>query len=742
MFWTTYTLVLMITAIVGALGGLLFGYAIDLPQVEQLQETRPNIVSYVYSQNGRTLGQFALEKRILITYEKIPDMLKKAILAIEDADFFEHSGIDFQRLLVTLFRDIYHGERKGASTLTMQLSKLVFTGSEKTIERKIKDMLFALEIEKNYTKQQIFTFYCNQIYMGHGTYGIASAADFYFNKSLDQLTLAESALLAGVIQVPERHSPINYPDRTLRRRNTVLVRMYDEGFIDEPTFQDTVTEPIIVRGKNYNQSTAPYFVEWVRQRLGKNYSTEQIWEGGLKIRTTVDYIMQKAARRALREGLKTFDKERFAWQGPIENILEQGKDLDTYFHPEWRQIFYEGQMVRGLVIESDAKQAQVKIGSYVSVIEPDAIAWTGEERVNQVLKPGDIAIFLIESIHRDQKKIRAVLDRIPEVQGALIAIDNKTGAIRAMVGGFDFQYSKFNRSTQALRQAGSLFKPFTYVAVLEAGFSPHEQVLDAPVSFRDGLGRLYEPENSDQEFKGLIPIRQAFAGSRNVPTIRLANALGVEKIIEVAKRFGIRREFPPFLPVALGAGELTLQEIVSAFSAFPNNGVRADPYFVQRVEDYNGSTLEEHQNAFEQTVSPEIASTMLFLLRSVVQIGTGRQALSLNRPIGGKTGTTNDYTDSWFVGFTPEITAGVWAGYDEKKSLGEKVYGATLALPVWIDFMQEIHQDQPVMDFENNFSKVALNVGQRQVEDKENGDSKQETARTPLTVEDIPVPPQ
>ena len=700
-------------------GGLLFGYAIDLPEVEQLEQVRPNIVSYVYSEDGRVLGQFALEKRILVTYEQIPENLKNAILAAEDADFFRHSGIDFQRLFVTVVRDILFNERKGASTLTMQLSKLLFTGSEKTIARKIKDMLFALEIEKNYSKEQVFTFYCNQIYMGHGTYGIASAADFYANKPLNEFTLAESALLAGIIQVPGRHSPINHPDDAMRRRNAVLRQMYDKGFITARALHEAQGEPLLVRGKNYEQSPAPYLIEWVRQYLEKNYSVEQIWEGGLKIYTTLDYETQVAARRTLREGLKRFDKETLEGVGSIENILEQGQDLDTYFHSEWQQIFYEGQIVHGLVMKSTPREALVKLGSYTARIEPEGIAWTEQKQVDQVLKPGDVATFSIEGIQRAEKTIEATLDRIPEVQGALITIDNKTGAIKAMVGGFDFQYSEFNRATQALRQPGSLFKPFTYVSLMEAGYSPFEQVLDAPVSYREGLGRIYAPENSDENFRGLITIRDAFALSRNVPTIRLANALGIDKVIEVAHRFGILRELPPYLPVALGAGELTLQEITSAFTVFPNNGVRGQPHFIKRVEDYHGATLMEHRNQFEHVISPETAGKMLYLLRSVVERGTARRARSLERPIGGKTGTTNDSTDSWFVGFTSQITTGVWAGYDEKKSLGERVYGATLALPIWIDFMEKISETMPIEDFEASYTWISLLPRNRRWDQKE-----------------------
>ena len=735
-FWASYGLLVLVVAILGLVGGLLFGYAIDLPEVEQLEQERPNIVSYVYSEDGRVLGQFALEKRILLAYEQIPENLKNAILAAEDADFFRHSGIDFRRLFVTLVRDILLSERKGASTLTMQLSKLLFTGSEKTIERKIKDMLFALEIEQNYSKEQIFTFYCNQIYMGHGTYGIASAADFYFNKSLDAFTLAESALLAGIIQVPGRHSPINHPDDATRRRNSVLRQMYDKGFITARALHEAQTEPLLVRGKNYEQSPAPYFIEWVRQYLERNYSTEQIWEGGLKIYTTLDYETQVAARRTLREGLKQFDKEIHEGAGFIENILEQGQDLDTYVHPEWQQIFYEGQIVHGLVLESTPEEALVKLGSFTARIEPEDMAWTEQKEVDQVLKPGDVAAFSIQEIKRVNKTIEATLDRIPEVQGALITLDNKTGAIRAMVGGFDFQYSEFNRATQAMRQPGSLFKPFTYVSLMEAGYSPFEHVLDAPVSYREGPGRIYAPENSDEDFRGLMTIRDAFAFSRNVPTIRLANALGIDKVIEVAYRFGIPHGLPPYLPVALGAGELTLQEITSAFTVFPHNGVRAHPHFIKRVEDYHGATLMEHQNQFDQVISRETAGKMLYLLRSVVERGTARRAQSLERPLGGKTGTTNDSTDSWFVGFTPQITTGVWAGYDEKKSLGERVYGATLALPIWIDFMENISETLPIDDFEATYTPLDIALAQRQKVEVKG----EEVIRKPWSVEDIPPP--
>ncbi len=730
LFWTTYGILVLIVAILGASAGLIFGYTFDLPQVKELQEIRPNIISYVYADDGRVLGQFALERRILISYDQIPETVKNTLLAAEDQNFFRHTGIDFRRLLTALIRDILYWEKKGASTLTMQLSKLRFTSPRKTFERKIKDMLFALQIEKNYSKEQIFTFYCNQIYLGHGNYGIAAAAEFYFDKSPDELSLSESAVIAGILRSPQNYSPITHPDRALERRNYVLRRMYEEGHIDEETHREAFQEPILVSGKNRDHGPAPYFVEWVRQYLERNYQTGQIWQGGLKIYSTLDYDTQVSARDALREGLKRFDKETRGWSGPLENIVEQGRDPDKFFHSDWSEIFYEGQMVHGMVEESNRKRALVKIGTYRAEIGRDQIKWTGQRAVNRVLKRGDIAVFSIEKINRGERVIEATLDQTPEVQGSIIAIESRTGAIKAMVGGFDFQQSKFNRATQALRQSGSLFKVFTYVASIEEGYSPYDTVLDAPISFEDGLGRLYAPSNSDDEFKGLITIRQALAQSRNVPTLRLANTLGIEKVIAVARRFGIQREYPPYLPIALGAGEVTLQEITSSFSVFPNSGVRVQPYFVRRVEDYQGITLEEHHPQVKEVITQETADNMLFLLRGVVEEGTARRARALNRPLGGKTGTTNDSTDSWFVGFTPQLTAGVWVGYDQKKSLGKKVYGATLALPIWLEFMETVVQDLPPEDFQNPLIPISTAAS-----------SKAETAekreRQTIQVEDI-----
>lgn len=697
--WATCAVLIIAAAVTGSLTGLILTWGFELPQVWELQQTRPDVISEVYSSDGRILDIFAEEKRQIVTYDKIPDTVKNSILAAEDSNFFQHAGIDFRRLIYTVFRNIAYGERKGASTITMQLSKLLLTNPEVTIKRKIKDMIFAIQIERTQSKEQIFTRYVNQMYLGHGRYGLAAASEFYFQKTMDALEWHEAALLVGLFPNPARYSPINHPERAVKRRNWVLDRAYQEGFIDVKTLRTQLQEPLALRTWDRQQASAPYFVEWVRQYLEKRYPGGEIHRRGLKIYTTLDYEFQKAAEQALRDGLKAFDKKRRRWRGAGENILEAGKELDGYWRTDWNTIFSPGQMVHGLVLRSDGRTAVVKVGSYRATVRLEDVEWTGKERLDRVLEAGDVCAFTLESINRGERTVEVVLDRIPEVQGALMAIESGTGAIRAMVGGFDFQYSKFNRATQAERQPGSVFKPFTYVAAVESGYSPEDTVLDKPVEFLDGLGRPYRPQNADEKFKGLIPIRQALAESRNVPTLRLANAMGVERIVDMAHRFGIQRDIPLYLPTALGAGEVTLEEITSAFSAFPNGGVRVHPYFIDRVEDTNGVLLERHETGVDEVVKRETADAMVDLLRNAVLTGTGRKARSLPFPVAGKTGTTNDCTDSWFVGFSKLLTAGVWVGHDTKVSMGERVYGSTLALPIWIDFMKATVDKTPPGNF-------------------------------------------
>ncbi|MDE2925524.1 MAG: PBP1A family penicillin-binding protein [Acidobacteriota bacterium] len=758
--WATCAVLIIAAAVTGSLTGLVLTWGFELPQVWELQQTSPDVISEVYSSDGRILGIFAKEKRQVVTYDKIPDTVKNSILAAEDSDFFQHAGIDFRRLIYTVFRNIAYGERKGASTITMQLSKLLLTSPEVTIKRKIQDMIFAIQIERTMSKEQIFTRYVNQLYLGHGRHGLAAASEFYFQKTMDALEWHEAALLVGLFPNPAKYSPINHPEAAVNRRNWVLERAYEEGFIDAGTLRTELQEPLALKTWTRQQASAPYFVEWVRQYLEKRYPGGEIHRRGLKIYTTLDYEFQTAAEKALRDGLKAFDKKRPRWRGAKENILEAGKELEGYWRTDWNTIFSPGQMVHGLVLRSGQRSAEVKVGSYRATVRPGHVEWTGRERLDRVLKAGDVCVFTLESINREERTVEVMLDRIPQVQGALMAIESETGAIRAMVGGFDFRYSKFNRATQAERQPGSVFKPFTYVAAVESGYSPEDTVLDKPVEFLDGLGRPYRPVNADEKFKGLIPIRQALAESRNVPTLRLANAMGVERIVDVAHRFGIQRDIPLYLPTALGAGEVTLEEITSAFSAFPNGGVRVHPYYIDRVEDANGVLLERHETSVDEVVKRGTAEALVDLLRNAVLTGTGRKARSLPIPVAGKTGTTNDCTDSWFVGFSKLLTAGVWVGHDTKVSMGERVYGSTLALPIWIEFMKATVDKTPSGNFGTELyaarraasvpapvEEAELDDGDSDDADSGEGDSRESEQPRPkprplpnIIEEDIPAP--
>lgn len=741
-FWGFYGMLALGSMILGALIGVVFGWAIDLPRVEELEYLQPRQISVLYSANGEMLDQFATEKRILVRYEEIPENLKQAIISSEDKSFFTHPGIDVRRMLVTIFwNDLIMGNRWGGSTITMQLSKIRFTSTGKTIERKIKDIFYAINVEKEYSKEQIFTFYANQVSMGHGRYGVAAATDFYFHKELKDISLPEAAMLAGIIQSPGRHSPINRPDRALYRRNWVLGEMLENGFIARDVYEDSLAQPLGVMGRDDLQSPAPYYVEWIRQSLTANYSSEEIWESGLKIYTTLDLDIQKEAQRALRDGLRKYDRENRGWAGPAENILEEEIDIDEYTHPDWSKLFYKGQMIHGLVLQSSNASAEIRLGSYTANIALTDMAWTGAKSVSDVLKPGDVALFTLKEVDREERIIKADLDQVPEVQGAIVVLDNRTGAIRAMVGGFDFNFSKFNRATQALRQPGSIFKPFTYIAAMEAGFSPNDRILDQPVQFEDGLGRPYSPTNWDDKYKGLITIAQAMAESRNVPTVRLANAIGPEVIAETAKRFGLKQDIPPFLSIALGSVELTLEEIVSAFSSFPNHGVRAEPYSIQRVEDTNSVILQEHTlSVHDALVTQDVADKMLYLFQEVIRRGSGRSLLPLGHPLGGKTGTTNDATDVWFVGFTRNLTAGVWIGFDDNTPLGERVYGSTLALPVWKDFMSAVLKEMKPLEFESAWKPGPYDSG-RVIGDLDSGEFMGPVRRQEYQVEDISPPP-
>ncbi len=686
---------------VGSVFGTLLGYEYNLPKIQSLEDYRPDVITEVYADDNQVIGEYAVERRIIVSYDEIPSYLQLAILAAEDDQFYHHSGINYFSLLRAIYKDIIKlSKKEGASTITQQLARMLLGKYDKTFDRKIKELLIAWKIEERYTKQQILTLYCNQHTMGHGNYGVAAAADSYFGKKLQELTLGECALIAGLPRNPTQYSPWLHPESAIARRNYILGRMATEHMISSNLAEEAQQEPLALKPPAQNKARiAPHFLEWVRQSLADRYSTDEIWRRGLKVYTTLDPQMQNAAQKALLEGLRRHDKKR-GWRGPIDNALKADTtDLDAFSHPDWRTPLHPGDIVVGLVEAVTSEGATVRIGRYRADIGSKEISWTTAKSPAQILKHGDLAYFEIVSLDDAYQSAEVLLDQRPLTEGAIIILQNSTGEIKAMVGGYDFETSKFNRATQAMRQVGSTFKPIVYAAALEKGISPDTLLLDAPFEYTDELGRKWEPSNYDREFKGQITLREALIGSRNIPTIRLASLIGVDNIVLMARRFRLSGPMDPYLPLAIGACSASPLEMASAFTVFPNLGVQAEPYYIRKVEDYDHEKKEENVPEIRQVLKPDIAQAMLGLLEEVVQSGTAQAAKSLRRPLGGKTGTTNDFTDAWFIGFNPSITAAVWVGYDDNRTLGNRESGAALALPIWIECMREILKNKPIEYF-------------------------------------------
>jgi len=679
-----FGLLVLISVLVGATVGLLLVYTTDLPQVDALEAYRPSSITELYDDHGRVIGSFALQRRVVASYDDFPPVLREAIVSIEDKDFYRHSGINFWRIMGAAYRDISSGGKvQGASTLTMQLARNLFLSPDRRWQRKVQEAMLAIQIERRFTKAQIFTLYANQISLGHGTFGFEAASEFYFSKPAKQLTLEEAALLAGLPKGPTVYSPINHPDRAQKRRNLVINAMLEDGKITAAQAADARSAPLVLRLAHDPNSLAPYFVEEIRRYLEGKYGADQVHEGGLKVYTTLDVDLQRAANQAVLDGLAAYER-RHGWKGHLENVVANGVALDKYFNSDWDDGPEVNGYIHALVTSAGTGIATVKFGRYTAALGQGDVAWT-KQKLTAILKTGDICYVKILSLGTNGAA-RISLEQDSGAQGSLLAIDNATGGIKAMVGGRDFNDSKFDRATQAMRQVGSSFKPYVYTTVIDQGASPDDTILDEPVSFETPSGP-YSPHNYDENFEGIITLRRALAQSRNIPALKLANKVGIKSVIDYAERFGITAKLPPYLPVALGAAEITLMEQTSAYSVFPNEGVRVIPHYITRVTDYEGRVLEEDFPEVKDVINERTARIMTSMLREVVLHGTGIAAAKLPFPVAGKTGTTNDFTDAWFMGFSRTMTCGVWVGYDEKKSLGAKETGAHAALPIWMNFM-------------------------------------------------------
>ncbi len=708
--------IVIASLILSAAGGSLFGYFLtfDIPEVRHLQDWKPPVVTTLYSADGGILYQFGSQKRIVIGLDQIPETFIDALVSTEDSNFFRHVGIDPYGIARAIIMDIRRGRKaQGGSTITQQLARSLFLKPEKTIRRKLQEMVLALQIEKTFTKNEILTFYCNQVYMGHGRYGIEAASQYYFDRPVYETTLVEAALLAGMIQRPESYSPIRNPERALSRRNHVLGRMVKEDRLEPDAAEAAMAEPVTVARRKSEDNLAPYFVEEVRRYLDARYGDVALYEEGLEVYTTLDPVMQAGANRAVFEGLRALDKR----QGfrPIEtNVLEEHPDLETYEDPGWKRPPVVGTLRNGLVTEVSRKTATIRLGEHSATLGPEAIDWTKRRSLSDVLDVGDVAPFLVQAIDEEAGTLTVKLDQEPIVEGALIAIDPSNGEIRALVGGYDFDRSEFDRAVQSRRQAGSAFKPFVFTAALDAGLSLADTIFDEPTVFVDPTTEdEYQPNNFYRKYYGITTLRDALEKSRNIAAVKLLNQIGYRRTIEVARRMGISSPLRPYPSMALGTMEVSLIDLTTAFSIFPNQGVSIEPHFIRYVTDRDGKMREDARPKVTEAIKADVAYVMTYLLEGVTESGTGAAAATLKRPVAGKTGTTDDLADAWFIGFSPSIVSGVWVGYDQKRSLGERETGSRAALPIWIDFMQAAHEGRPVEKFQRPANVVYVPIDRK-----------------------------
>ena len=708
--------VLLLALAAGGLTGIVAAYQLNYSraanEVAALATYRPSVVTRVYADDGETvIGEFALEKRIPLKYEEIPQLLKNAILAVEDVRFYDHIGIDPIRIMGAAWKNLTTDRIEGGSTLTQQLTKNLFLSKEQTYTRKVNEWILALQIERYYTKNQIMELYTNHMFLGANAYGMEAGAQTYFGKHVKDLTLGEAALLAGIPKAPSDYSPTANPAKAKERRDLVLDLMAKNGFCSQAEADVAKAKPIQLADTAYYQSqrkSSPfdYPVEYIRQDLEDRYTT-RVAQGGLSVYTTINVEAQKRAYEVVRAGLRNYDRTHSGWRSsyttiPTTNNNGEGpvtqQELANYKHPDWYGNEYEpGRYLMGLIMKVDRarNEASVRFGNFTATVTPAEMGW-GKRQPKDEFKAGYLAEFAIKEVDEKNRSLKVELSQVPGVQGAMMTLNAKTGEIVTMVGGYDFYTNKFNNATQAYRQTGSAFKPFIYTAAVEWGMTPDTPVSGAPIRIGD-----WQPHNYDGSLgSGDMPMKIALAKSMNIPAVHLLQTVGIQTGAQMVRRFGVKVPMSPYLPSALGATEVPLDQMVSAYSAFPNKGIRVEPHLIRKVLDRDGATLEEWQRTTFKVMNEYVALTMVSMMRGVVTGGTATLANSLPIPVAGKTGTVNDHTDVWFIGYTPTYVTGVWMGYPgKKKPLGNDMTGGKGALPMFVDFMKTYLKDKEKEEF-------------------------------------------
>lgn len=722
-------------------GGILFFYfSRQLPDFSALRERERNAYSIVYSEEDEVVGKFLLENRIPIPYEKIPKPLIQAFLAAEDAEFFEHRGIDYKGIARAMLKNLLAGKIvQGGSTITQQVTKTFYLTPKRSFLRKLKEAAYAFALERNFSKEEILSLYLNHIYLGNGAYGVEAAAESYFNKRVEQLNLSEMALLAGLVKAPSRYSPVNNLTRARERQNYVLSRMVELGFISQGQKEKALRAPLKIQSKEGAFfSKAPYFTEFIRHQIERKYGKEKLYREGLRIYTTLDLNLQKAAQKSIETGLRELDK-RQGFRGPIQTLSPDEMKNLTRKKSRTLQPLPPNEIFEGVVLSKDEskKQYLVWMEDRKGILPYSEMVWALQIKPSARFKPGKVKspgdllkagdvihVKVKESVRKEQPPV-LTLEQEPLVQAALICMDPTTGYVKAMVGGRDFSESQFNRAVYSRRQPGSAFKPLIYAAALEKGYTPSTLLMDSPVEYSDyDGGHYWAPKNYDKNYMGPITFRNALAHSRNVVTVKILEDIGIGYALNFFKKMGIESPIKRDLSIALGTSGVSMLELVSSFGVFANGGERIQPVFIKKIVTMKGEVLEENtpymeweepeeeeesdslsvpsspgSTPREQVISPQHAFIITHLLEGVVQHGTGQRAKVLGRPVAGKTGTSSDNADAWFIGYTPSLLTGVWVGFDDKISLGKNETGSGAALPIWISFMDQALRDTPAEPF-------------------------------------------
>jgi penicillin-binding protein 1A len=693
--------------LIGITGGIYLAFTTGVPSIEEIKDYTPETGTKIFADDDVLIGELKVEKGIFRSINQMPQHMINAVIAVEDSRFWKHKGLDYIAIGRALIKDIMSGGLKeGGSTITQQLAKVMFLTPEKTFKRKLREAILAFKIEKNLTKEEILSLYLNKIYFGHGAYGVEMASRIYFGKSVQDISLSEAAMLAGLIRAPVNYSPFTNLAKTKERQLIVLSRMEEVGFIKKSEKEKALKKPIYLSSLRKGVEANNYFIDYVRKYLVAKYGEEAVYKGNLNVYTTLDRNAQLMASESLQQGLKDLDKRR-GWRGPIDH-----KDIDVEKEIKNKEVLTPlvinpGEISTGLVLSVSKREALIKTRGLIGTLSLQDAQWaenildekSGKTKIlkkfalTHILKPGDIIKVGIKSVKKEQ--IQFTLEQEPVVEGAVVAIEPNTGFLRALVGGYDFVKSDYNRAVYAKRQPGSAFKPIIYAAALDHGYTPASIIVDEPVTYPGGPGGTWKPQNYDHEYHGPTRLREALTYSRNVVTVKLVESIGVNTVIEFARMLGIQGTMPEDLTIALGSLTVTPLQLALCYSIFANTGMQIEPIAIKYITDEQGRILESNEPEGVEVLSPQTAFLITSMMEDVVQEGTGWRAKALGRPVAGKTGTTNEYRDAWFVGYTPHLVSVVWVGLDNMKTLGSQETGARAASPIWVSFMSNVIKDEP-----------------------------------------------